>query len=62
MVSDLSIGGFWQKGPNFLLKDYSEWPIKHDFKTEGLEGKLLPKVHVALFTDGGDCGFFDQLV
>ena len=32
-VSELATGGFWQKGPDFLRKDYKEWPIKHDFKT-----------------------------
>ena len=41
-VSDLRRYGFWQKGPAFLDKDISQWPIREDFRTDRLEGELLP--------------------
>ena len=35
---------FWLRGPDFLLLDISEWPIKFTYKKEGLEGELpIPK-------------------
>ena len=46
-VSDLVSDGFWQRGPAFLRQEYETWPIKHDFKVDGLEGELQPRVHFA---------------
>ena len=35
---------FWLRGPDFLLLDISEWPIKFTYKKEELEGELpIPK-------------------
>ena len=49
MVSELGPESFWQKGPSFLQQDYSQWPIKLDFKTEKLEGEVQPKnVHFVM--------------
>ena len=46
-MTDLKEGGFWQQGPDFLSKHFSEWPIRSDFRTDKLEGELLPKqVHM----------------
>ena len=48
-VAELAAEGFWQRGPSFLKEDISRWPIKLDFKTERLEGEIMPKnVHVVL--------------
>ena len=62
VVADLVPGGFWQMGPSFLRKDTTSWPIRLDFKTERLEGELLPKVHLSVFVclDGNDV--FSQLL
>ena len=30
-VSELKTRGFWQKGPDFLEMDVSEWPVRLDF-------------------------------
>ena len=30
-VGELCAGGFWQKGPEFLSRDVSEWPIRLNF-------------------------------
>ena len=50
-VSDLEMGGVWQRGPDFLRKDVSEWPIRLDFRTDTLEGELCPKgIHMVLAT------------
>ena len=49
VVSDLARDGFWQVGPAFLRKDFTEWPIKLDFRIDTLEGEISPKVHLAAF-------------
>ena len=48
-AEDLKQGGFWQKGPKFMEKDVSEWPIKLDFRTDRLEGELQPKGVMMVF-------------
>ena len=40
---ELKQGGFWQTGPDFLRKDFTDWPIKLKFQTDVLEGELIPK-------------------
>ena len=40
VVADLASGGFWQQGPRFLREDFSSWSLKHDFRTDFLEGEL----------------------
>ena len=50
-VKELCTEGFWQRGPLFLTQDYSTWPLKHDFRTETLEGELQLKVHHVFATD-----------
>ena len=42
-VLELKTGGFWQKGPDFLERDVSEWPVRLDFRVDKLEGELQPK-------------------
>ena len=42
-VSELGPNSFWQRGPDFLTREFSEWPIKHDFRTDRLEGELQLK-------------------
>ena len=42
-VKDL-MSTFWVQGPDFLSLDVSEWPIRHTYKKENLEGELkVPK-------------------
>ena len=53
-VSELDVGGFWQTGPEFLQKDFSEWPIRLDFREDKLEGELVlkdPKVAMLVSVD-----------
>ena len=49
-VKDLVPGGFWQTGPQFLMLDESEWPIKWTYRTDRLEGELVlgKQCHVAV--------------
>ena len=62
-VLELHADGFWQTGPTFLTKDYSQWPIRHDFKVERLEGELLPKsAHVAYMVSGDMSNVFENLL
>ena len=52
-VKELKSDGFWQMGPSFLRKDYTNWPIRLDFKKERLEGELQAKgVHVVMVVSG----------
>ena len=63
LASELHKEGFWQKGPSFLTEDYQKWPIKHDFKTEKLEGEILPKsVHCVLLASEELSYTFDWLL
>ena len=48
-AEELIQGGFWQKGPRFLEKHVSEWPIKLDFRTDRLDGELKPKGVMMVF-------------
>ena len=63
LVSELKEGGFWQSGPDFLKRDFSEWPIKLDFRTDKLEGELMPKVVNSVFIvfDESGCVLNDLL-
>ena len=46
-MKDLIAGGLWQSGPEFLKKNFPQWPVKLDFRTDRLDGEILPKeVHV----------------
>ena len=49
-VKDLHPGGFWQNGPQFLLLEESEWPIKFSYRTDRLEGEmnLRKQCHIAV--------------
>jgi len=48
-VAELSESGFWQKGPKFLREDFDTWPIRSDFRTDRLEGEIMPKnAHLVL--------------
>ena len=60
-VEELS-SSFWLCGPQFLLLDEKEWPIKFTYKKERLEGELpIPKpVFVAMATKVSDV--FDCLL
>ena len=40
-VHDLEAGGDWQVGPAFLREEISEWPIKHTFRTDRLDGEIV---------------------
>ena len=42
-VQYLAKGGFWQCGPRFLMTEFKSWPIKLSFRTDKLEGELVPK-------------------
>ena len=48
-VKDLLPGGFWERGPDFLLHDESTWPIKLSYKTDNLDGMR----HIAKHTHCG---------
>ena len=62
-VAELKAGGFWQKGPAFLVQDIEEWPIRLDFKMEKLEGELVAKgVHVAFFVSEDVLGRVQMLL
>ena len=61
-VQELTEGGFWQVGPLFLREDFDKWPIKQDFKTEGLDGVLQHKVHMTFVVNNlGDQDFTNLL-
>ena len=49
-VTDLEPGGFWQSGPQFLLLEESEWPIKLTYRTDKLEGEIVvgKSLHVSV--------------
>ena len=51
---DLGRGSFWQVGPSFLRKEVSDWPIKRTFRTDKLEGELIPKTSNNFLTNS--CG------
>ncbi len=40
-VHELSIGGFFESGPNFLKLEERFWPIKWTYKKDDLEGMLI---------------------
>ena len=61
-MSDLASDGFWQQGPKFLREDFSLWPLKHDFKTEFLEGELQVKSHMAFIVVGRSTDWFKELL
>ena len=62
-VSELASDGFWQRGPAFLRQDFSLWPIKSDFKTERLEGEIMPKsVHLAFMVSPEISSVFSRLL
>ena len=51
-VGDLPPGGFWERGPDFFNKEESEWPIRFTYKSEKLDGEILPlNVHTAVVQD-----------
>ena len=45
-VKDLIVGGFWEKGPDFLQEDEALWPIKSSYRTDRLEGEVVLKKKV----------------
>ena len=63
-VRDLVVGGFWERGPDFLLKDESKWPIRFSYKKDNLEGELqIPKqAHCGLINQVINLNFIDRLV
>ena len=62
-ASELGVGSFWQSGPSFLANEFETWPIKLDFKTDHLEGELLPKnVHVVCLASEDSSSGFDKLL
>ena len=40
LASELSVGSFWQQGPEFLKEDVEMWPVRYDFKTGPLDGEI----------------------
>ena len=62
-ISDLCENGFWQSGPKFLQEDYSNWPIKLDFRVDKLEGELVLKEnHIVMFISEELVGYFGKLL
>ena len=62
-LRELAVDGFWQRGPEFLMTPFEDWPIKTTFKMEQLEGDLLPKelVKRVLFSASKDCYLYKLL-
>ena len=62
-VLELDANSFWQRGPEFLTRDYAKWPIKLDFKVERLDGELLPKsTHVVYLVSGDTANALETLL
>ena len=63
LASELGVNSFWQRGPAFLMEDYSKWPIKKDFRVDRLEGEIQAKnVHVVLLASMESLRGFAQLL
>ena len=48
-VKDVRDSKFWKNGPEFLLLNESDWPIKFTFKKDNLEGELKVPKHITCF-------------
>ena len=61
LVRELREGGFWQKGHDFLQEDVENWPIKHNFRTDRLEGEIQPKGVFTVLMTVEACEFLEDL-
>ena len=59
---DLDTGSKWQCGPEWLVKSFSDWPIREDFKKHDLPGLKKEFEVLNHFTNLSELVSFDNLV